>query len=174
MQNIIEKLTAKTSNTDFTTGQSLAINRGLAKLTDLHFLSQLQINFIFAMYLDERNALIRLRSHLISQARLNESHKKYLLKIVNGALTAYLSNSYRVVCCYKCKGRGNDCPRCEGTGNTSKKPKEYELCGISRGTWLNRGFAPVRKEYDRLYDVLHQIYTEINILTRQNSLDEID
>jgi|GEM_PF-2993700 len=171
MQNLIEKLTTKTSNVNFTTGNSLAINRGLAKLTDLHNLTQAQINFVFAMYLDEHIAYIRLKAHLVSTSKLEGLHQKHVQKIVNGALTAYKLNSYRVVCCYKCKGSGKDCQRCAGTGKTSKKPKEYELCHFNRSTWLNKSFTPVRTEYDRLYDVLQGYYSEINKITDTNSGD---
>ena len=166
MEHIIKKLALSASEFDSMSTGSLGTTKGLDRLTAFKGIPSSAINFIYAIYLEDRLARIKLKAHLNSKCTLSDKNKHYTLNIVNGAIKAYETNSYRVVECYKCKSKG--CSRCGNTGRTSKKPKEYEICNISRSTWHNHNLREVRAMYARLYDVLHNIEIDIKFAVDSN------
>jgi hypothetical protein len=170
MQSLIQKITTKAASLDFTTSGIGTNNKGLDKLTELKGLTLNDMNFIYAMYLDDAKALVLFRAFMLKWA--NEQglcSETNALKVTKGALLAYKINAYRIVECYKCKGKG--CERCGNTGKTSKKPRAHELCGMNRNTWYNKNNAPVRELFDKVGDKLSQIESEINSIYNKNKHD---
>lgn len=168
MQDIIELLSLKTTNTEFSTFGVGKIPTGLDKLSALKGLGRIQIHFLYAMFLDERASLIALRAYLsaVPELQLPSDLKHHQLKIINGAIKAMHSNGYREVMCYKCKGKG--CERCGHTGKTAKKPKEYQLCNFERTAWYNKKNSAVREMYLTIVDHLYQIQSDVARAIRKN------
>lgn len=166
MEHIIKKLCLSAADIEHTSTQSLGITKGLDRITAFRGIPSSHINFIYAIFLDDRSARVKLRAYLLSKSNLVGEHKKYSLKVVLGAMKAYESNDYRVVECYKCKAKG--CDRCGGTGRTSKKPKEHEICNIERSTWYNKSMANVRESYKHLYDTLSRMELTIQDKVEEN------
>jgi hypothetical protein len=166
MEHIIKKLCLSAAELEPTSRQSLGITNGLDRITAFHGIPSSHINFIYAIFLDDRPARVKLRAHLLSKCQLVGEHKKYSLKVVLGAIKAFESNDYRVVDCYKCKAKG--CDRCGGTGRTSKKPKEYEICNVERSTWYNHSMTDVRDSYKNLYDILSRMEITIQDKVSEN------
>lgn len=162
MQDLIQSLSLKTTQTEFSTSGFGKRPAGLDKLSHLKHFNRVEIHFLYAMYLDERHSMLNLRAHLAGRAELQlpDELRHHQLKIINGALRAFHSNGYREVMCYKCKGKG--CERCANTGKTAKKPKEYQVCNFDRSTWYNKNNALVREKYSAIVDYLFQISSDIN------------
>jgi hypothetical protein len=173
MQNIIEMLSTKVVGLEFTGSGKYRKSNGLDKLTAITGLSSPQISLIFSVFLDSPKDIHEMNVHLKERYLcLNESKKtkNNINKAVIGAFIAFKTNAYRVVECYKCKGKG--CNRCGNTGKTSKKPKSYELCGFPRGTWNNKSFDRIREAYNETYDYLIKLENEINQTVSQNKCVE--
>ena len=168
MQDIIELLTLRTSQMEFTTFGVGKSPTGLDKLGILNGLSRIQLHYLFAIFLHERASLITLRAHLSSvpELQLPEGLKHHQLKVINGALRALTDNGYREVMCYKCKGKG--CEHCCHTGKNTKKPKEYQLCNFPRGTWYNKNNRPVREMYEQILDYLFKIQSDVSRQINKN------
>jgi len=166
MEHIIKKLCLSAAELEPTSRQSLGITNGLDRITAFHGIPSSHINFIYALFLDDRGAKVKLRAHLLSKCKLAGEHKRYSLNVVLGAIKAFESNDYRVVDCYKCKTKG--CDRCGGTGRTSKKPKEYEICNVERSTWYNKSMTDVRASYQHLYELLAQMQLSIQAHVAEN------
>tara|TARA_R110002153_G_scaffold17854_3_gene62254 strand:+ start:12032 stop:12565 length:534 start_codon:yes stop_codon:yes gene_type:complete len=174
MQSVIELLSVKTSKLDTNSRSTSSDTPSLDKLGILSHLSQVQIYYLFAVYIEERRSLLMLRAHLITKFKLPTELMAYQLKVVNGALYACSSNAYRIVDCYKCKASGNKddvrCKRCGGTGKTSKRPKVHEICNVDRNAWYTKNNALVREMYETIVDYLQQMDIEIREITNKNKL----
>jgi hypothetical protein len=171
MENLLKKLATGTANLGEITGSG-GTSKGLNKILALKGLSRLHMNYIYGIYLGERMPLIKLKGYLSNKFNIASDHK---LKLVNGAVEAIASNSYRSVDCYKCGGSGVNhevkCARCSGTGQAAKKPKEYELCGLGRSFWYKKENILLRSQYADIVDHLFQIDNDLRAAIKQNGSD---
>ena len=171
MEHLLSKLATGTANLGEITGSS-GTDKGLNKILGLKGLSRLHMNYIYGVYLGERMPLIKLRGYLSNKFTLTPNFE---YKLVNGAIQALVTNSYRLVDCYKCDGTGvkseEKCSRCAGIGQTAKKPKEYELCGVGRSLWYKKESAALREQYAQLVDHLLQIDHELRAAIKLNDSD---
>ena len=178
MERLLVALSAGTTDLSAISGSS-STNKGLDKLTDLAGLCQLHTNMLFGIYLNQRQATIQLKGYLLinSGKWFNSNNDKHKLKLLNGAIRALKTNSYRLVQCYKCSGigsiSGEQCAKCKGIGQSSVKPKEYDLCGFSRSFWYNKKYRYLRESFKLVVNMLlvidGELKNEIAIKKRDNS-----
>lgn len=177
MENILSKLSTGSTDLSAVLGGSSGKNKGLDKILAIAGLKRQHSNILFGCYLGQRLALVKLKGHLLLQfkPRFNGKCQKYALQLVSGAVTALKDNAYKSVDCYKCGGDGLHkeltCARCAGTGKTSQKPKEYQLCSLSRSLWYKKESQEIRDLYSDLVSYLLQLDHELKQVIAKNERD---
>lgn len=171
MERLLSKLAAGTANLGEITGSS-SNSKGLDKILALKGLQRVHMNYIYGVYLGETLQLMKLKGYLALKFSLSPA---FASKIISGAVQAIASNSYRLAECYKCGGTGlskeTKCLRCSGLGQTSKKPKEYQLCSIGRSAWYKKENQQIREQYIMLVDHLLQLDSELRSAIAKNNRD---
>ena len=106
MEQLIAKLAAGSPGFLVAQQGSTTTNKGLDKVLALAGLSDKHVNHLYGIYLDNRNAAIKIKGRLLFLAGewFPDINKVTLLKVVNGAFKALKTNAYKPVDCYKCDG----------------------------------------------------------------------
>lgn len=176
MEHLLGKLTAGSTDLSAVLGGSDGTTKGLDKILAISGLNQQQINVLYGCYLDQRLPLIKLKGHLLLEFKDRlDNHYKHSLRLVNGAVNALKDDCYKMIDCYKCGGNGLvkelTCARCGGIGKASQKPKEYQLCGISRSLWYKKESKQLRELFADLVTYMLQLDTTLKQTVKSFELD---
>ena len=167
MERLLGRLSVGSTDLSAVLGASDGTTKGLDKILAIAGLKPHHTNVLYGCYLDHRLALIKLKGHLLLEFKpsITGQCQRYALQLVNGAVTALKNNAYKSVDCYKCGGDGlvNEltCARCSGIGKTSQKPKEYQLCNVSRSLWYKKESLAMRDLYVSMVSHLLQLDHEL-------------
>ncbi|MBO9492086.1 hypothetical protein J7384_17120 [Endozoicomonas sp. G2_1] len=178
MEKLLTKLATGSAKLE-ATGSSTSTKASLDKVLNIKGISITHNNYLYAIYLDDRIATIKLKGHLliVSNDWLEQHDDKQRLKLINGAIEALKTNAYQSVDCYKCNGSGrvneseSDCDRCKGIGSVAKKPKAYQLCGFHRSYWYRKDNTQLREVFDRLVNKLFKLDNEVRAAIAKNERD---
>lgn len=168
MEQLINQLACKSVDL-LATGGGSNDNLGIGNVADLGLgLSGFQLNFLYAVYLDDEQARFILFDHLLNIAteQFSADTNRFKVQLCIGAINAMQRNIYRSVVCYKCGGDG--CVRCDGIGMKPMVKREYELCGISRNIWAKKQHKNLRLSFDILVNELLRIDADIRKIVHKN------